>query len=106
MVSDAAHDVFAAIADPRRRRILDLLRDGERPVSDLVGPLGVTMGAVSQHLKVLRSCGLVRQRRLGRQRLYRVDPRPLKKVVDWTGRYARFWNGRLDRLGRYLDEAP
>lgn len=104
MTTGSAEDVFSAIADPRRRRILDLLRAGERPVSDLVRPLGVTMGAVSQHLKVLRECGLVRQRRRGRQRLYRVNARPLKKVVDWTEPYAQFWNERLDRLERHLDE--
>lgn len=97
-------DVFGAISDPQRRRILDMLRAGELPVGDLVLPLGITMSAVSQHLRVLRECGLVRQRKRGRQRLYRVNPRPLKKVVDWTEPYAPFWTDRLDRLGRYLDD--
>lgn len=104
--TSTASDVFGAIADPQRRRILDILLAGERPVSDLVPRLGVTMGAVSQHLKVLRECGLVRRRKQGRQRIYSVNPRPLKKVVDWTEPYARFWSDRLDRLGRYLDGAP
>lgn len=99
-------DVFGAIADPRRRRILDLLLAGERPVAALVPPLGITMGAVSQHLKVLRDCGLVHCRKRGRQRIYRVDPEPLREVLDWAEPYARFWSDRLDRLGRHLDETP
>ena len=96
-------DVFQAIADPKRRLILDLLRDGERPVGELVPHLGVTMGAVSQHLRVLREAGLVVPRKDGRQRRYRVDAASLREVADWTEPYARFWRGRLRRLGRYLD---
>lgn len=99
----ASPDVFHAIADPKRRLILDLLRDGERPVGELVPHLGVTFGAVSQHLRVLREAGLVVARRHGRQRRYRVDAAPLQELADWTEPYARFWKGRLSRLGRYLD---
>jgi DNA-binding transcriptional ArsR family regulator len=99
-----APDVFHAIADPKRRQILDLLREGERPVGELVPHLGVSMGAVSQHLRVLRECGLVTQRKDGRHRRYRVTPAPLREVVDWTEPYARFWKSRMRRLGRYLDE--
>lgn len=99
----ASSDVFHAIADPKRRQILDLLREGERPVGELVPHLGVTMGAVSQHLRVLREAGLVTQRKDGRHRRYRVDASPLREVADWTEPYARFWKDRLRRLGRHLD---
>jgi DNA-binding transcriptional ArsR family regulator len=102
-VRTSGPDVFHAIADPKRRQILDLLRSGERPVGELVPYLGVSMGAVSQHLRVLREAGLVKQRRDGRHRRYRVDPAPLRQVVDWTEPFARFWKGRLRRLGAYLD---
>lgn len=102
-MDDSRTDAFHAIADPRRRQILDLLRDGERPVGELVPHLGVSMGAVSQHLRVLREAGLVVQRKDGRHRRYRVDPAPLREVVDWTEPYTRFWKGRLRRLGRHLD---
>ena len=83
---------------------MDLLLAAERPVGELVPHLGVSMGAVSQHLRVLREAGLVKQRKDGRYRRYSVDPRPLRQVVDWTEPYARFWRGRLRRLGRYLDQ--
>jgi DNA-binding transcriptional ArsR family regulator len=102
----ASADVFRAIADPKRRLILDILRDGERPVGELVPHLGVSIGAVSQHLRVLREAGLVVARRHGRQRRYRVDAAPLRELADWTEPYARFWKGRLRRLGRYLDTKP
>lgn len=104
MLGSRAPDVFHAISDPKRRQILDLLKAGERPVSELVPYLGVSMGAVSQHLRVLRECGLVKQRKDGRLRRYRVTPEPLREVVDWTEPYARFWKDRLRRLGEYLDE--
>lgn len=101
---DAGSDAFHAIADPKRRQILDLLRAGERPVGELVPHLGVSMGAVSQHLRVLLEAGLVRRRKDGRYRRYRLDPDPLRDVVDWAEPYTRFWKGRLRRLGRHLDE--
>jgi DNA-binding transcriptional ArsR family regulator len=99
-------DVFHAIADPKRRQILDLLREGERPVGELVPHLGVTMGAVSQHLRVLREAGLVVQRKDGRHRRYSVDAAPLREVADWTESYSRFWKDRLRRLGHHLDGRP
>jgi len=102
--SDKHVDVYRAIADANRRKLLDLLRERERPVQELVPHLDVTVGAVSQHLKVLLDAGLVARRKKGRQRLYRAEPRTLREVHDWTRRYRRFWSSRLDRLGRYLDE--
>ena len=80
-------DVFRAIADPNRRRMLDLLRSGERSVGELAKPFRMSMPAVSQHLKVLRNAGLVRERRVGRQRIYRVQPARLREVQKWASRY-------------------
>jgi DNA-binding transcriptional ArsR family regulator len=80
-------DVFRAIADPNRRRMLDLLRTSERSVGELAKPFRMSMPAVSQHLKVLRNAGLVRERRVGRQRIYRVQPARLREVLTWAKRY-------------------
>jgi len=81
-------DAFNAVAEPRRRQILDLLAAGERPVNDLVELLGLTQPQVSRHLRVLREVGLVRVRDAGRQRLYRLDPEPLKAIHDWLSPYG------------------
>ena len=97
-------DVYHAIADPNRRKLLDLLAERERSVQELMPHFDVTMGAVSQHLQILLATGLVARRRQGRFRFYRSDPRALRDVHDWTARYRRFWESRLDRLGRYLDK--
>lgn len=97
-------DVFHAIGDPNRRKLLDLLRDEERSVQALVPHLEITVGAVSQHLKVLLDSGLVVRRKEGRFRYYRAAPKALKRVHDWTARYRRFWETRLDRLESYLNE--
>ena len=101
----AAHaDVFQAIANPGRRAILDRLRKGEQPVLALAAPFDMTLPAVSQQLRVLRRAGLVRERRQGRQRFYRLNPEPLREVRDWTRAYERFWSRRLRALGEYLDK--
>jgi DNA-binding transcriptional ArsR family regulator len=97
-------DAFNAIAEPRRRDILDLLIEGERSVSDIVTELPVSQPQVSKHLKVLKEVGLVRSRAEGRQRLYRLDPLALKPIHDWIKDYERMWNERLDRLDGYLYE--
>ena len=99
-------DVFHAIADPTRRRLLDLLGEGERPVRSLAEPFDITRPAISQHLRILREAGLVSERRVGRERRYRIEPDRLREVSDWVARYERFWQDRLDRLGRHLEEAP
>jgi lactoylglutathione lyase len=80
-------DIFHAVADPTRRAMLDLLREGDRSVTELAHPFRMTQPAISQHLAVLRRAGLVRARRSGRRRLYRMDTRPLERVYDWSGRY-------------------
>jgi DNA-binding transcriptional ArsR family regulator len=100
----ATGDVFQAIADPTRRRILELLAESERPVKELGAPFRMSLPAISQHLRVLREAGLVRERRDGRHRQYRLNPEPLRDVADWVGRYQRFWEQRLRALERYLDE--
>ena len=87
-----------------RRKLLDLLRDRERTVQDLASNLEITVGGVSQHLQILHACGLVTRRKAGRHRYYRSSAEPLKEVYEWVGRYQRFWAGRLDELGNYLDE--
>ena len=97
-------NVFTAIADPTRRAILDLLRQGEQPVKQIAKPFSVSLPAVSQHLSVLCEAGLVTQRREGRQRFYRLNPQPLKQVSDWVNHYEQFWQEKLDVLGNYLED--
>ncbi len=97
-------DVFAAIADPTRRAILDRLSQGEQPVKQLAKPYSMSLPAISQHLKVLSEVGLVTQRKVGRERLYRLNPEPLKQVSDWVSHYEQFWQEKLDALGDYLEE--
>jgi DNA-binding transcriptional ArsR family regulator len=96
-------DVFHAIADPKRRRILDLLLGGELPVHTLVDEFDVSFAAISQHLRVLREAGLVTRRIEGREHLYGARPEALVEVHEWTARHREFWQGGLDRLGKHLD---
>ena len=95
--------VFQAIADPTRRAILDYLKSGEQPVNYLCTQFAISQPAVSQHLRVLLQAGLVSERRLGRQRLYKLEPLALKEVSDWIREYDKFWQQKLDALGDYLD---
>jgi len=97
-------DAFNAVAEPRRREILDLLADGERPVNDLVALLGLGQPQVSKHLRVLREVGLVDVRDQGRQRMYRLNGEPLKPIHDWVKNYERTWNERFDVMDDLLDE--
>ena len=96
--------VYRAVADPNRRRLINLLRAGERPVGELVRELRLSYSAVSQHLSVLRLAGLVKRRADGVHRFYCLDAGPLKEVHDWSGLYHRFWTGKLAKLRRYLDD--
>jgi DNA-binding transcriptional ArsR family regulator len=97
---------FAALAEPTRRTILDLLRDEERPVGDLVDRLELSQPAVSKHLRVLREAGLVDVRVDAQRRLYRVRPEPLAEIDAWLEPYRQLWSRSLDALGRHLEEAP
>jgi DNA-binding transcriptional ArsR family regulator len=99
-------DVFRAIADPTRRGLLDCLLAGEQPVAKLASSFDLTMPAISQHLKVLKTVGLVREHRSGRQRLYAINPAPLREVVDWVAHYERFWIHKLDALEQHLRSTP
>jgi DNA-binding transcriptional ArsR family regulator len=97
-------DAFNAVAEPRRREILDALADGERPVNDLVGLLDLAQPQVSKHLKVLREVGLVDVRNAGRQRLYKLNGTALKPIHDWVKEYERTWSVRFDRMDVVLEE--
>jgi DNA-binding transcriptional ArsR family regulator len=97
-------DAFNAIAEPRRREILDALAGGERPVNDLVVALGLAQPQVSKHLRVLREVGAVDVRDDGRRRLYRVNGQALKPIHDWVKRYEALWNERFDALDDVLDD--
>ena len=97
---------FEVLAEPNRRRILDLLRVEERPVGELVRELEVSQPAVSKHLRVLREAGLVTVRPEAQRRVYRVAPEPLKEMDEWLAPYRRLWAKRLDRLERHLDAMP
>ena len=105
-MSMAASQVFAAISDPTRRELLDLLAEREYAVNDLVSRFEVSQPAVSHHLRILREAGLVKKRQAGRQRLYRLEARPLREVYDWVAHYERFWTERLDALGEHLRRIP
>ena len=97
---------YAALAEPHRRQILDLLVDGERPAGDLVEHLELSQPGVSKHLKVLREAGLVVVRAEGKRRLYALRPDPLAEVDQWLEPYREFWKGRLDALEQHLEENP
>ena len=97
-------DAFNAVAEPRRREILDLLAGGERPVNDLVHALGLAQPQVSKHLRVLRDVGAVDVRSEGRHRLYRLNGRALKPIHDWVSEYERTWSERFDELDAVLEE--
>ncbi len=97
---------FDVLVEPNRRRILDLLLEGERPVGELVDALAVSQPAVSKHLRVLRQAGLVEVRTDAQRRIYRVRPEPLRDVDEWLAPYRRLWAERLDALERHLDDMP
>ncbi len=102
--SPTTADAFNAVAEPRRRQILDLLAQGERSVNDVVAALGLAQPQVSKHLRVLREVGLVTVRGSGRRRLYRLNADRLRPIHDWVRTFERFWNESLDRLDDYLKE--
>jgi DNA-binding transcriptional ArsR family regulator len=97
-------DAFNAVAEPRRRAILDALAGGERPVNDLVRELGVAQPQVSKHLRVLREVGAVDVREDGRRRLYRLNGYALKPIHDWVKAYEASWSERFGLLDDVLDE--
>jgi DNA-binding transcriptional ArsR family regulator len=98
-------ETFEVLAEPNRRRILDLLLT-ERPVGELVEGTGLSQPTVSKHLRVLREAGLVEVRPVAQRRLYRVRPEPLRALDEWLAPYRRLWSGRLDALEAHLDAMP
>lgn len=96
-------DVFRAIADPTRRAILDRLRAGAAPVNALASDFSQSRPAISKHLRVLREARLVREQRVGRERLYLLEPLPLQQVAGWVEGYRSFWAKNLDNLKRHLE---
>jgi DNA-binding transcriptional ArsR family regulator len=98
--------VFDVLAEPNRRRILDLLADTEQPVGGLVAQLELSQPAVSKHLRILRDAGLVEVRGDAQRRLYRVRPEPLRAIDRWLTPYRQMWSARLDDLAVHLDTMP
>ena len=96
--------IWAALADPHRRAMLDALRDGPCPVGDLAGALGLSQPMTSKHLRVLRDAGLVLVRKQAQQRIYAVNPRRMAEIESWLAPYRKLWNERLDALAEHLDQ--
>jgi DNA-binding transcriptional ArsR family regulator len=97
-------EAFAALSDPTRRHIVELLAGGERSAGELARRFTLTQPAVSQHLRTLRAAGLVRVRRDAQRRMYSIDGRGLAQIDEWLSRYRTFWNTRLDALERALHD--
>lgn len=98
--------VFIAVAEPHRRQILDLLRDGEQSAGELVDQLDLSQPGVSKHLKALREAGLVDVRAEGQKRLYALRAEPLEEITQWLQPYRMLWSSRLDTLEEHLKENP
>ena len=96
-------DAFQTLADPTRRRIVEVLRGGERPVSDLVGAVEIDQSGVSRHLRILFEAGFVQVRPDGQRRLYSLRPEPFLALDSWVGRYRALWEARLDRFAQALE---
>ena len=94
--------LFESLADPTRRQIVEILRDGERPVNDLVAALSIHQSGVSRHLGLLQQAGFVKMRPAGRQRLYSLRPEPFRDLDAWVASYRALWEARLDRFGKAL----
>jgi DNA-binding transcriptional ArsR family regulator len=95
--------LFDMLADPGRRRILELLREQDRAAGEIVGVMGISQPGVSKHLKLLREAGLVDVRGEGQRRIYSLKPEPLAELDRWLAPYRAFWSGKLDALGQHLD---
>ena len=102
-VTRSAALAFAALADPTRRAVLDLLRHGRRPAGEIAGAFPMSRPAVSRHLRLLREADLVRETRDGRQRFYQLNPRPLRLVDRWLAHYRKFWSSKLSDLKTFVE---
>ena len=96
--------IWAALADPHRRAMLDALRDGPCPVGDLAGALGLSQPMTSKHLRVLRDAGLVLVRKHAQQRIYAVNPQQMAQIEAWLDPFRKLWNERMDALAEHLDQ--
>lgn len=101
----SAEAAFRAVADPTRRAVLDLLRQGRLPAGEIARAFPVSRPAISKHLRVLRHARLVRMQRAGRQRFFELDPEPLRSLDEWLGRYRSFWKNQLSNLKRFVEAA-
>ncbi|MGK4003449.1 metalloregulator ArsR/SmtB family transcription factor [Sorangium sp. So ce1036] len=97
-------DVFQALADPTRRRIVEALRDGEQQVADVVEKAGIHQSGVSRHLRILAESGFVSMRPDGQRRLYALKPEPFQELETWLNQYRKLWDARLDRFGAALEK--
>lgn len=96
-------DVFQAIADPTRRKIINMLAKEQMNLNAVADNFNISRPAISRHIKILRECGLVVINQQGRERFCRAELKKLREVAEWTNRYAQFWNQKLDALGNFLD---
>lgn len=105
MAAAPKHDVFQAVADPTRRKLLKLLgdQDAEMPVTVISGHFPMTRPAVSKHLRILAEAGLVKERKVGRETRYRLDPGPLLELKQWLAYYERFWENKISLLRHYVE---
>jgi DNA-binding transcriptional ArsR family regulator len=97
------HDVFQAIADPTRRKLLKLLVDEEMPVTVISGHFPMSRTAVSKHLRILADAGLVKDRKVGRETRYRLEPEPLLELKRWLAYYERYWENKMTALQRFIE---
>ena len=103
MVTYSAETTFGALADPTRRAVLDLLRQGRQPAGQIAQAFPISRPAISKHLRLLRRAHLVNEQREGRNRFYHLNPEPLREAMAWLHRHERFWSASLDRLTAYAE---
>lgn len=104
MIQNKQLDVYRVVAEPNRRKILELLQEEDRAVQALEPHLSITLGAISQHLQLMHRSGLVSRTKRGKQRIYHLEADRLREIDDWLHQFRGFWENRLDRFGEYLDE--
>ena len=105
-LSATLDSTFSALADPTRRRIIESLSRQEMRVTDLAEPFAMSLPAVSKHLRVLETAGLLKRRRRGREHRLELNPAPIRRASDWIDHYRKFWEGSLDSLAAYLENEP
>ncbi|MFD1776908.1 ArsR/SmtB family transcription factor [Paenibacillus rhizophilus] len=103
MAAAEKHDVFQAIADPTRRQVLRLLSEKERPISEIAAHFPVSRTAIAKHLHILSEAELVSGRKVGREKLYRLQPKPLQELQEWLSYYERFWSNKLSILKHIVE---